>query len=156
MFSIDLDSGSALDALQELLAKGGNLAPAMREISQAMVGVIDQAFADEADPVSGEPWAALSPVSIKQRGGDEHPILQRTGRLAASFTGSSGSDFAQAGTNVIYALVQQLGAEKGEFGSTASGHPIPWGDIPARPMAGFSEDLEEEILDIVSRHLVGE
>lgn len=153
MFKIEMEARSVLDELQAVIARGQNLAPAMREISAAMLDSVEQAFADEADPETGEPWAPLSPVSIEQRGGDAHPILQRSGRLAASFSASSGLDFAQAGTNVIYALVQQLGAEKGEFGTTASGHPIPWGDIPARPMAGFSDELEGDILEILSRYL---
>lgn len=154
-FDIELDNGAVLSALNDLVQRGRNLAPAMREISEAMKGSIDEAFAAEADPVTGDPWAPLSPVSIEQRGGDAHPILQRSGQLATSFSTYSGADFAMAGTNKEYALVQQLGAQKGEFGTTADGHPIPWGDIPARPMAGFSDDLEEEILDILSRHLVG-
>lgn len=153
MFKIDLQSGSALDALSDLLARGRDLKPAMRPISEALLDSIQQAFADDADPATGSPWAPLSAVGVRQRGGDAHPILQRSGRLAASFSPSFGADFAQIGTNVVYAMVQQLGANKGEFGTTPSGRPIPWGDIPARPMAGFSDELEGEILDIMSRYL---
>ena len=153
MFRIELESDKAKQALQELMDRGVNLTPAMQEISAAMLDSIEQAFANESDLVSGDTWHPLSPVTIDQRGGDAHPILQRSGRLAASYTPSFGPDFAQAGTNVIYALVQQLGAKQGEFGTTASGGPIPWGDIPARPMVGFSTEVEEEILDIVSRYL---
>lgn len=160
MFRIELQSKPAIDALQELIDRGSNLAPVMHAISEAMLDSIQQAFADEADPVSRTPWAPLSAISIRQRGGDAHPILQRTGRLAASFqqNRSSGNDFAEVGSNAEYALVQQLGAKQGEFGrgtyKTRRGtFPIPWGDIPARPMAGFSDELEGEILDIMSRYL---
>lgn len=161
MFKIEL-SGTALDALQELIAGARDLSPALHAVSEAMRDSVEQAFADEADPATGQSWEPLSFVTLDQRDGDAHPILQRSGLLALSFAQgrSSGSDFAQVGSNLEYARVHQVGAKQGEFGrgtyKTREGSfPIPWGDIPARPMVGFSDDLEEEILDIVSRHLVG-
>ncbi len=33
------------------------------------------------------------------------------------------------------------------------GAPIPWGDIPARPFLGLSDD-EADVRDIVARYLV--
>lgn len=155
MYRIELESGRALDALQDLLARGSDLAPAMREISEAMLGTVEDAFANEEDPATGEPWAELAASTVQDRGGDAHPILQRTGRLAASWSTDSGPDYAQAGTNVIYAGVMQQGADAGEFGTDSAGRPLPWGDIPARPMAGWAPTLEDDVLDIAQRHLLG-
>ena len=47
----------------------------------------------------------------------------------------------------------QFGAEKGAFGATSRGTPIPWGDIPARPFLGLSADdrdgVRDRILDFI-------
>jgi phage gpG-like protein len=57
-----------------------------------------------------------------------------------------------------YAATQQYGARRGEFGTgsykTRKGtFPMPWGDIPARPFLGFSDDDQAIILGIVRRYL---
>ncbi|MGB0955835.1 MAG: phage virion morphogenesis protein [Panacagrimonas sp.] len=41
--------------------------------------------------------------------------------------------------------IQQFGARKGAFGTTRRGAPIPWGDIPARPFLGISDEDRTEI-----------
>jgi hypothetical protein len=51
---------------------------------------------------------------------------------------------------MIYAGVQQEGAERGAFGQTKHGSPIPWGDIPAREMFGVSQDDEVEVVHILT------
>ncbi len=79
-------------------------------------------------------------------------ILQEEGRLVGSLTSRYDGRSAEAGTNLVYAATHQFGAEQGEFGTTARGGPIPWGDIPARPSLGRSVDLDAEIADAISRH----
>lgn len=63
MFKIEMVARSVLDELHAVIARGQNMAPAMREISAAMLDSVEQAFADEADPETGEPWAPLSIAS---------------------------------------------------------------------------------------------
>ncbi|MHB8921670.1 MAG: phage virion morphogenesis protein [Halothiobacillus sp.] len=48
---------------------------------------------------------------------------------------------------------QQFGAAEGAFGETTTGHPIPWGDIPARPFIGLSDKDEAEILNIITSYM---
>lgn len=81
-------------------------------------------------------------------------MLQVSGRLASSIAPSYGPSFAAAGTNVVYATTQQLGARRGAFGTTSRGAPIPWGDIPARHFVGLSHHTELDILGLVSRYLL--
>jgi len=45
-----------------------------------------------------------------------------------------------------YAAMMQFGGTKSEF-------PNLWGDIPARPFLGISEDDKTDILTILERHL---
>ena len=59
---------------------------------------------------------------------------------------------AEAGLLLDYATPHQFVTEQGEFGLTSRGGPIPWGDIPARPFLGWSDDLDAEITGAVERH----
>lgn len=147
-----IDDADVLAALRRLEVLGDDMSPAMRDIAGILRDASEQAFEDEADPATGDPWAPLSPITVARRGGEANPILQVSGDLARIQT-DYGPDFAAAGSPEIYAAVQQLGASQGAFGKTKRGGPIPWGDIPARPFLGISEDDEEEILDAIKKHL---
>ena len=149
----DAEISAAFARLQQRL---GNLSPVMRAISLDLVGIVEDAFAREADPVTGVPWDPLSPLTIRRReklGRWPGKILQQTGRLAASITPSHSGTEAAAGTNDVRAGVLQFGAAAGAFGSTARGRPIPFGDIPARPFLGLSEEGRQDILDLLVRYL---
>jgi len=87
--------------------------------------------------------------TVKMRGGDAHPILQRSGLLAISVVTDYGADFAQTGTNKVYAAMHQFG------GVTSPNSMIPGKLIPARPFFGLGDDAQEEILYIVGGYLGG-
>ena len=158
MAIIDLthNSPEILDMLNELLARTDDLSDAMAGVAAVLESAVEGAFADEADPETGTAWDALSAVTLglrPHRAGGQ--LLQDSGRLAASITSDSGADFAQVGTNAIYAGTMQFGAARGAFGKSSRGTPLPWGDIPARPFMGISPDDESDILAILSDHLSG-
>ena len=153
---INYDNREVLDALNRLGRAGRDLTPAMRDVAQALESAVEDSFESEQSP-AGDPWADLSPhTKIRRAKNKRWPgkILQADGRLAGSITSRYDSSSAEAGTNLAYAKTHQSGAKRGEFGSTKRGHPIPFGDIPARPFLGRSEDLDEEILDALNRHFV--
>jgi phage virion morphogenesis protein len=157
-FDIQLDDAQAQALLSEIIQRGSDLSPVMRPISEDLRDGMEQAFEEERDPATGEPWADLSPLTIKARektGNWPGKILQRSGQLAASLSASHGSDFAAAGTNLAYATTHQDGAKKGAFGTMSNGSPIPWADIPARPFAGVSEETMETIVERLQRFLLG-
>jgi len=163
---IEIDDEQALRALQRAAESGRDLSPVMRDIAGVIEDAIERAFQTQSDPETGEPWAPLAESTKKKRSGSEpFAILQDSSSLVQSI----GSDFdatsAEAGVAEIYGVTHQFGAEKGEFG-TAQGAftfdgqslrprsiPIPWGDIPARPFLGLSDEDETEILDLVSAYL---
>ncbi|KJR41707.1 phage virion morphogenesis protein, partial [Candidatus Magnetoovum chiemensis] len=66
------------------------------------------------------------------------------------------SDSVKIGSNVIYAATHQFGAKKGSFGKTKRNAPIPWGNIPARPLLP-SDDLPKDdmndLTDILTEYL---
>lgn len=146
------------DAINQLLDRVGNLREPMADIAAVLADASERAFADQADPETGEAWPDLSDVTKRRREETGHwpgQILQVTGGLASSIDTDSGPDYAQIGTNKIYAPTMYFGADKGEFGEMANNRQIPWGDIPARHFMGINAEDGEEILDILDAFLAG-
>lgn len=105
----------------------------------------------------------------------KRPLVGHTGELAGNITYQVESGTLVIGSPMPYARVQQEGAKQGEFGrvvasniqrfrqfdekdfrryaGTKKGHPLPWGDIPARPFLGISTADREAILDVIERRL---
>lgn len=153
--SIEFNDQQVQRALDELINRAEDPSPAMRAIAGVLEDASEEAFRSESDPATGIAWAPLSEATTlalrpERQGGS---ILQDRGLLAASIVSDYGRDYAEVGSNRVYAPTHQFGAEQGEFGTTKRGGPIPWGDIPARPFLGIGPEDEQEILDIATRHL---
>lgn len=144
---IQINDQAVLAALGQLRARAEDLAPAMREIAGLLADIPEQAFADEADPATGEAWTPLAARTLeyKQRKGYSLDILRQQGFLAASIQSEYGDDYAAAGTNRVYAGIHQFGGKAGRRAARV--------DIPARPFLGTSPDHNEQILAIVTAHL---
>ncbi|MDM8181263.1 phage virion morphogenesis protein [Marinobacter salarius] len=154
--SITLNHEDVQKSLDQLLRRVAEPANAMREIADVMADASERAFSTESDPETGIAWDPLSAVTLalrpERQGGQ---ILQDSGIMAASIVTDYGKDFAAIGTNHPAAPTHFFGARQGEYGRTARGGPIPWGDIPARPFLGIGPADEDDILDIASRFLSG-
>lgn len=161
MIKIEVDDKKVLDAFNRLLRASNDLSPAMRSVSRVLADATERAFQSQSDPATGKPWAPLKPSTIRRREKTGHwpgSILQLSGILAGSIQSEYGGDYAQAGTNIPYATTHQFGAKKGQFGAfsivrTHQEVQIPWGDIPARPFLGISEEDKREIIDIFNAYL---
>ena len=81
------------------------------------------------------------------------PLIGVTGGLSSEIFYKSDSHHAIVASNKPYAAVQQFGARRGQFGATRRGAPIPWGDIPARPFFGLSDDDRASILEKLAKYL---
>jgi phage virion morphogenesis protein len=158
-------TGSALKGLPEYTKRLKNLKPAMDAIGAAILSEVDLGFREQRDPW-GEPWAALSekttlPMRRKGKGkGPGAQILMNTGKLAESFSHQATKRSVVVGTTKKYAGTHQFGAAQGAYGRTKRNGPIPWGDIPARPMlpirggkVDLPKDMQLEIMDAVLTHL---
>ena len=132
---------------------------------------LDDRFALQVDP-EGRPWAPLSELTKERKPKNKEKILQMEGYLRDSFHYQIAADGLAFGTNDIRAATHQFGAKMGAFGryyqlsrlkyqkndfrryaGMRQGHPIPWGDIPAREMLGLSRDDRDELLGILADHL---
>lgn len=90
-------------------------------------------LSDEKESPEGEPWAEWSSSYAETRHGG-HSLLEGEGDLIDSIEHQVNGDEIEVGSNLVYAAIQNFGADKGEFNGS------PWGDIPARPWLGFSDE----------------
>lgn len=146
------------------LKENGERAPPLVAISEKMKTSVDLRFKKGVDP-DGNKWAALSiesTLKFNYREGDyprkgDSP-LRDTGRLQRSITPKSGNGFAKVGTNVEYAPTHQFGAAKGSFAQipTVNGkmRPIPWGNIPARPFFGITNEERKKYNKIILDYII--
>lgn len=147
--TIEHNSQPVLDILHQLMDRLGDLSEPMQEVAATLLDSTHQAFADEADPVTGEPWQALSDLYLKRNpqrvGGDK---LRNNNTLYTTIISDYGADWAQVGTNLQeYAAIHH-------FGGTPEMAPGPRG-IPARPFLGLSPQHEQDLLEFLSDYLAG-
>ncbi len=150
MTTITLDATQVTHALNQLSQRVINMQPAMVGIGEKIASLVDESFYDTHDPY-GNPWAALSPVTIAKRRNSSSKPLNDTGRLKASITSNASQHEVTVGTNTIYAPTHQFGANQGEYAPH-----VPWGDVPARPFLptdGLPALWQQDILDVIRHHL---
>lgn len=144
-FEIKVDDrpvASALDALQRVLV---DLTPAMRDIAEALRTETEENFLREGRPG----WKDLAPSTVKARG-SAHPILQRSGQLAASVDLVYDRTSASVGSNKVYAAIHQFGGQAGR------GRRVT---IPARPFlpvdasGNLHPEAQRTVLEVISDHL---
>lgn len=145
MIEIDYNDREVQEGLQALERAAGNLRPALLEIGEHLLESSKQRFGRLIGP-SGERWPANSPVTVARKGRNQ-PLTGETGQLQDSLHYQLiNKNTLELGSPLEYASMQQFGGSREEF-------PHLWGDIPARPFLGVSNDDRDEILDIVQDHL---
>lgn len=151
---VDVQADEAGRLLAELLKRTGDLNPVSNGIGDILVANTQLRFVDQKGP-DGNPWASLSAVTLTRRRkeGKGAQILRDTGRLAASISYTTSNGSLDLGSNVIYAGTHQFGAKKGSYGRTRRGAPIPWGDVPARPIFGYTDQDQQDVLELINRYL---
>ncbi len=150
---VEIDDAEVQRALDRLLAAGGDLAPLMRDIGEALLTSTRDRFEAEKGP-DGAPWAPLSETTKKRKTRNIDRILTEHGYLGGNLAYRAGSGEVEIGSPDKRARTHQFGAAKGAFGATKRGAPVPWGDIPARPFLGLSDEDKDDIRDIVARYLI--
>lgn len=124
----------------------------MEEIGATLVLSTRQRFFDEVGP-DGARWEPLKPrtqtrrVSKLRRRGPKHILRQRR-TLFNSITFLAAPDEVAVGTGDFRAPIHQLGG-------TAEMAPGPAG-IPARPFLGLSTADEDDVSELILRHLAEE
>ena len=154
VYRIEYNDGPVQAALDRLIALGQSPREVMRDIAAYGESSTKARFADGVGP-DGTPWKPS--WRVQTRGGK---TLIDHGHLM-NISADSGDDFAEWGSNAIYAVIQQLGGVIKPKNKPYLTFKLPGGGfrrtkqvtIPARPYLGINEDDEENIIDIVNSHL---
>ena len=172
--ALTVDASEVWARFNAMRAAGEDLSPALMAIGEALAESTKRRFETSTSP-DGQRWAENSDVTLfrylarfsksfrsdgglTQKGaarlGAKKPLIGESKSLSTMIVWQLvARDAVAIGSPMEYAGVQQFGAEKGEFGRTKRGAPIPWGNIPARPFVGVSRDDDETIADIVRDYL---
>lgn len=153
--SITLDDAAAMRALTALSAAAEDMTPLMEAIGRALVnGAVERIGTTNVSP-DGSAWQPSRRASE-----DGGKTLHDSGALIQGINAWAAPDQVVVGTNVPYAAVHQMGAATGSLGvwvgedkrGRAMTVASPWGDIPARPYLGISDDEQLVISDLVRVH----
>lgn len=172
-FSVNVDDEQVRAALQRLRGRAENLSPLMQRIGELLVESTQDRFSTATAP-DGSAWAPNTETTITRylgltrgnhkkdgslskkgaaRGAAKKPLTGETGELRRQIHYRVIGNSLEVGSSMEYAAVQQFGRKKGESGSDRRGRPIPWGDIPARPFIGLSDDDKSGIEQSISDYL---
>ena len=177
VISIKIVDRSVQEKLNSWARRVGDMAPAMRQIGEALAEGTKQRFEVGSD-WDGSPWApnaqstllrylgatkgnfkkdgSLSKRGAKRSAGKK-PLTGETRSLQSTIFYQATSTGVVIGSPMEYAATQQFGALRGAFGRTSRNAPIPWGNIPPRPFLPVRRDgsMPKSAADLVLSILEG-
>lgn len=148
MISVEINDAQIRTAFAALTLALTDLRQPMDEIGQQMVLSTKRRMTAGLSP-DGTPFAPRSPVTLGRYAKEKkkvgpHPLWQ-TRTMQKNIFHDPGSDQVSWGSNAIQSAVMHFGAAKGSLGPRS-----PWGDIPARPFLGLSEQDRTDIIEILA------
>lgn len=166
MIEVEFNGGAEIERLFErVISHLADPRPLMQDIGAQQIAATRARFLAGLTP-DGSVWAPKSPATLAAQAArgdpvDNRPLIAR-GTLHRTLNYQVGADGQSVtiGSGQIYAAVQQFGAAKGAFGAAKGafgtdtrGRSIPWGDIPARPYLGLSDQDRTDIAAIITEWL---
>ena len=160
MITIEIKNDQVTPALTNLADIFGDLSPLMGRLAKQLQTSTQERFKKGIAP-DGSVWAPKSPVTLARNPGFTQPLIGKSSELSSTIGASYGPDYAEISSGRVQAAALHFGAGKGSFGPYAGtdkngrrfSGSSPWGNIPARPFFGISDEDETDILDIVSEWL---
>lgn len=163
MFSISLDVKDVEAQLKVLDHFMADKTDVMEDIGNYLVTAIRERIVHGGPAPDGTPWApkkaaTLARYKAKGEGVDSRTLIHTNHLVQEGISHDAGPDFVEVFASPPYAAAMHFGAKRGSFGSysgtdkrgRAFSGVAPWGDIPARPFLGISDDDEREIIDLIS------
>ena len=165
-----IDDREIIKAIDRLHAKARRLAPAFKNIGEALLRSTQDRFNRQVGP-DGHRWQRLtdaSKASKAAKGQNPRKILIGRRYLEASIRYQADDNGVRIGTDRIYAAIHQFGGKtrahvirpkkKKALAWPGARHPAravnhPGSNIPARPFLGISRQDRDRILEVVSDHL---
>lgn len=154
-FTASLEDQGLRGALGSLAEALTDMTDFMAAVGRVLVaGAVERIGTTNVAP-DGSPW-----VPSRRATEDGGRTLHLSGQLQRNINAWASPDHVLVGTDVPYAAVHQMGAATGSLGvwsgNDKKGRSMtvlsPWGDIPARPYLGISEDEEATIHDVAQIH----
>jgi phage gpG-like protein len=97
---VSVDARELQALLKKKAAAVADLSPTMAVIAEQLVAAVN----DEFETAGHGKWPPLAESTLRGRRGSAAQILVDTGRFAASIRADSGPNFAEAATDVSYAV----------------------------------------------------
>ena len=148
MFTVELNNDAVTGALTRLAAAMDDMTPIMQSIGELLLQSTQDRLKDGKSP-DGTAFAPRSEATLANYARRNLRFglpLYQSGEMYNQMNAESGSDYVEIGTTVIQAAMMQFGGTKAQF-------PNLWGDIPARPFLGISQDDERDILAEIAEAL---
>ena len=144
--SVEIDSSSVMDALNELLRRGNDMHQVMDAIGQRMEERVSARFETRTDP-GGAAWVPWKPSTIKSYPKDgNRTLLDRYGDMLSSLNHHTDANSVTIGFGKPYAIYHELGTSKMERR----------GLLMEDPDAGsLGQEDEREILDLLHGYFAG-
>ena len=95
---MEVHDAQAKQALQNLIAAGRDLTPAMLSIGELLLRSTRERFEDQAEP-DGTPWAPLSEVTKARKARFPDKILTEYGHLRGQLNFNAGATFVEIGSS---------------------------------------------------------
>ncbi|MDE2595961.1 MAG: phage virion morphogenesis protein [Sphingomonadales bacterium] len=156
MLKTEFKADKAMEAIRRAAERLEDMTPLFEEVQEYMVAQTRQRFIDGKSP-QGVAWAAktantLARYKARGYGNLTRPLIGPGKRLSREIIGQATRSGAVIGSALIYSRVMQEGAEAGQFGSTRTGRPLPFGRIPARPWLGISPADETALVEMAEEY----
>lgn len=147
MITIKINDAALMDQLAHAVGVLSDPSLLMADIGETLLRSTKERFGVGVSP-EGVPWAPNSPVTLARKT-DTRPLFGPNGRLNKEFGVDTGVDYAEISAAPLpYAAMMQ-------FGGTRSRFPHLWGDIPARPFLGDSEEDRVNLAALISDWITG-
>lgn len=156
MIEIELKEQQIAEAFAMLERNLTDMSELMNEVGDTLRISTKDRMAAGISP-DGQPFAPRSPTTLaiyqhRQQKFGPHPLWMN-GHMRSQIDHSYGPDHAEIGSVAIQAALLQFGAPKGAFGKGKTGRSNPWGNIPARPFLGVSQQDRSNLLEIMAEWL---
>ncbi|NRN26743.1 phage virion morphogenesis protein [Photorhabdus heterorhabditis] len=139
------DDAAIQAAFKRVQKLGRDTTPITRAIAAVLASESEEAFAQEADPTTGNPWKPLTKkykARLAKKGKTGRMLQRSQGGLAMSLSTEYDAVSAAIGANKVYAAIHQ-------WGGLPDMPPGP-AAVPARPYMGLSAQGAADIIDIIN------
>lgn len=153
MFSVEIKDQAVTAALTRAAAQMDDMTPLFMRIGDLLVNSTKDRFEAGMTP-DGSKWAPKSQTTLNRYGSpksnrvDVRPLFGPSGMLSSQIYSDEGDDYVAVGSNRPYGAMMHFGGSKAKF-------PHLWGDIPARPFLGISEEDSVNIAGRIADYMSG-